>query len=84
VEHVERQEQREAELRAEADDLEDRGNDLEKDRDRLEKRIGEVREEFERKKESPEVPGAQDEGWSPTGSPPGDAAGGAPRTEDDG
>jgi chromosome segregation ATPase len=83
VEHVERQDEREQELRSEVDDLEEQGDDLEEKGDRLEHQIDDARDEFESKKQSPEVPGAQDQDDSPTGTPPGDAAGGAPRTEED-
>lgn len=83
MEHVERQEEREAELHADAEQLEQQGDEMEERGERLEEQIDDVREEFERKKESSEVPGAQTDDWSPTGSPPGDAAGGAPRTEED-
>ena len=82
MEHVERQDEREHELSAEADQLEQQGDELEERGDRLEKQIGEVREEVERKKGSADAPGLQEEG-RPTGEPAGDAAGGAPRTEED-
>jgi hypothetical protein len=83
VEHVERQNEREAELKAEVDELEQKGDELEERGEQLDQQIGETREEFERKQRSPEVPGAvEQQDWQPTGEPPGDAGGGAPRTED--
>ena len=83
MEHLGRQDERERELSSEVDQLEDQGDELEQRGQDLDKEIDQAREEFERKKQSSEVPGAQDEDWSPTGEPPGDAAGGAPRTEVD-
>ena len=83
MEHVERQDEREQELRSEVDDLEQRGDELEGEAEQVDQEIDESREEFERKKKSSEAPGIQDDDWSPTGQPPGDAAGGAPRTEED-
>ena len=80
MEHVERQDERENELREDADKLEQRGDELEERGEDLDQQIDDVREEVERKKESSEVPGLQDED-QPMGAPPGDAAGGAPRTE---
>jgi chaperonin cofactor prefoldin len=59
VEHVERQEERENELRADADRLEQQGDELEDDRERLEEQIEHVREEFKRKREAGDVPGLQ-------------------------
>lgn len=83
MEHVERQDEREQELRSEVDDLEREGDELEGEAEKVDRQIGATREELERKKESADAPGLQDDDWSPTGEPPGDAAGGAPRTEDD-
>jgi hypothetical protein len=68
VEHVERQDEREAALRADADKLEKQGDELEQKGDQLEGQIDEVRDDFERKKQSPEVPGAQDQDANLTGS----------------
>jgi len=66
VEHVERQDEREAELRADADQLEQQGDEMDEQGERLSGQIDETREDFERKKESPEVPGLQEEaGFSP-------------------
>lgn len=81
MEHVERQDEHEGELQSEVDELEQRGDELEQRGERLDEQIGEAREELEQKKQSSEAPGIQDDDWSPTGQPPGDAAGGAPRTE---
>ena len=81
VENVDRQEQRERELEADIDELEERGDQLEERGKRLEEQVDAVREEFQRKKDSSEVPGAQDPDWEPTGTPPGDA-GGTPRGDD--
>lgn len=61
MEHVERQDEREAELRADVDELEKKGDELEERGEQLEEQIGETREEFERKQGSPEVPGLQDD-----------------------
>jgi hypothetical protein len=61
VEHVERQDEREAEIKADVDDLEQKGDELEERGDQLEQQIGETREEFERKQGTSEVPGLQDE-----------------------
>jgi hypothetical protein len=83
VEHVERQDEREQELRSEVDDLEQQGDELEGEAEKVGQQINETRDEFEQKKQSSEAPGIQDDDWSPTGEPPGDAAGGAPRTEED-
>jgi hypothetical protein len=82
VEHEERQDEREAELRRDADQLEQQGDELEQKGEQLDQQIDETREEFERKQQSSEVPGAQKETWDDMGAPPGDAAGGAPRTDD--
>ena len=81
MEHVERQDEREAELRGETDDLERQGDELEQEGERVDQQIDDVRDEFERKKESTDVPGAQDLEWESTGSTPGDA-GGAPQEDE--
>jgi predicted nuclease with TOPRIM domain len=88
VEHVERQEERERELSGELDELDDRGDKLENEGDRLDDKVDAVREEFQRRKDSPEVPGAQDPDSHPieelegqaTGNPPNDDA---PASDDD-
>jgi hypothetical protein len=59
VEHVERQDEREAELRQDADKLEQQGDELEEKSGRLEEQIDEVGDEYEQKKGSSDVPGAQ-------------------------
>jgi hypothetical protein len=81
VEHVERQDEREDELRGDADELEKRGDELEQRAEELDGQIEDVREEFERKKQSSEVPGAQEQDFDATGSPSGDA-GGAPQEDE--
>ena len=83
MENVERQDEREQELRSEVDDLERQGDELEGEAEKVDQQIDETRDDFEQKKQSSEAPGIQDDDWSPTGEPPGDAAGGAPRTEED-
>jgi hypothetical protein len=60
VEHVERQEEREAELRKDADRLDQQGDELEEQGSRLDRQIDDVREEFEQKKQSSEAPGLQE------------------------
>jgi hypothetical protein len=59
VEHEERQEEREAEIRSDADGLEQQGDEMESRGEELGRQIGEVREEWESKKQSADVPGAQ-------------------------
>jgi hypothetical protein len=83
VERDDPQEEREAEIRAVADQLDRQGDEMEERGERLESEVDRVREEIQRKKESSEVPGLQDSDSQPEGTPPGDAAGGAPRTEED-
>lgn len=61
MEHVERQDEREAELKADVDELEKKGDELEERGEKLEGQIGETREEFERKQGTSEVPGLQEE-----------------------
>jgi hypothetical protein len=58
VEHVERQEERERELRGDAEQLENQGDEMEEKSERLDEQIDDVREEWERKRESSEAPGA--------------------------
>jgi len=60
VEHVERQDERERELRDDADALEQQGDQLEQSGGELEQQINETREDWERARDSSEVPGAQD------------------------
>jgi molecular chaperone GrpE (heat shock protein) len=79
VEHVERQDEREQELKSEVDDLEQRADDLEDDGQRLDEKVDAVREEFERRKQSSEVPGAQEADAHLTGTSPAKE----PRPEED-
>jgi uncharacterized protein YhaN len=58
VEHEDRQEERERELRADADRLEQQGDELEQESERVEEQIDDTRDEWERKRDSSEVPGA--------------------------
>jgi uncharacterized protein YlxW (UPF0749 family) len=76
VEHVERQDEREAELREDADRLEEKGDELEQQGGKLDDEIDDVRQEFERKKGSTDAPGAQDESTieETTGTSPNDEA----------
>jgi TolA-binding protein len=60
VEHVERQEEREQELRAVADQLDERGDQMEERGDELGRKVENVREEFRRKQQAEDVPGAQE------------------------
>jgi hypothetical protein len=69
VEHVERQEERENQLRSDMDELDQTGDQLEQERERVDEQIGETREEWERKQNSEDVPGAQPED-QPSGGPP--------------
>ena len=59
MEHVERQDEREQELRDDADSLEEKGDELEQRGSEVDEQIGDVREEWERKQDDGEVPGAQ-------------------------
>jgi predicted nucleic acid-binding Zn-ribbon protein len=61
VEHVERQEDREDQLRSEVDELEQKGDELEGEGKRLDDQIDDTREDFERKKQTSEVPGLQED-----------------------
>ena len=60
-EHVERQEERESEIKASADELDQQGDRLEERGDEVEQQIGETREEWEQKQNAEDVPGAQPE-----------------------
>jgi F0F1-type ATP synthase membrane subunit b/b' len=75
VENVERQDEREAEIKADVDELEQKGDELEERGEQLDQQIGETREEFERGRGSADVPGLQDE-EPPTPTP-------EPRPEED-
>lgn len=59
VEHEERQEEREQEIKGDADELERQGDELEERGDELEKRVERVREEFEDRKRSGDLPGGE-------------------------
>ena len=59
MEHVERQEEREQDLKDDLDQLEEQGDQLEKRKDEFGEKVGDVREEFESKQDSPEAPGLQ-------------------------
>jgi hypothetical protein len=58
-EHVERQEEREHEIKAGLDELEQQGDQLEERREELEQDADELREDWDRKAGSAEAPGAQ-------------------------
>lgn len=79
MEHVERQDEREAELREDLDKLEDQGDKLEESGDRLEQQVENVRQEVERRKGSGDAPGLQ-ENEPLSDAPQTDAP---PRDEDD-
>ena len=59
MENVERQEEREQELKSDADELEQTGDDLEKRGEEFGEQVGELREEWEQRQGSLETPGAQ-------------------------
>jgi hypothetical protein len=59
VEHDERQEEREQEIKRHSDELERQGDELEERGNELEQRIDDARDEFEDKKRSGELPGGQ-------------------------
>ena len=83
VVHVERQEEREHELRADADKLEQEGDDMQQRSDELEKQVENVREEFQRKQRSDDVPGAQEPEELSDASPPPPEGNAAPGNADD-
>ena len=60
MEHVERQEERENEIKASADELEQQGNELEQRGDELQEQIDETRDDWEQKQQSLDAPGAQE------------------------
>lgn len=70
VEHLERQEERENEIKSDVDDLEQGGDELERRGEELDQKIGETRDEFENKQRAEDVPGAQEEGIHAHGSAP--------------
>jgi len=61
VENVERQDEREQELRSEVDDLQRQGDELEGEAEKVDQQIDETRDDFEQKKQSSEAPGIQGE-----------------------
>jgi hypothetical protein len=83
VEHVERQEEREQELRDDADRLEQQGDEMQQRGEELEGQIGDVREEFERKQQSEDVPGALEPDAVTEGERPPPEADATPEDEDD-
>jgi hypothetical protein len=84
VEHVERQEEREQELRDDANQLEQEGDRMEGRSDDLGKKVENVREEFRRRQQSEDVPGAQEpDELSDEASPPPPEADIAPGDRDD-
>ncbi|MFL5894931.1 MAG: hypothetical protein ACJ76Z_07430 [Thermoleophilaceae bacterium] len=62
MEHHERLDEREQEIRSQVDDLAAEGDQMEERSDDVQKDVDEVREEFERKQEAGDVPGAQPPG----------------------
>ena len=60
MEHVERQEERESEIKQSADELEQQGDELEQSGDQLQEQIDETRDEWEQKQQSIDAPGAQE------------------------
>ena len=60
-EHVERQEERENEIKASVEELDQQGDQLEERGNEVEQQIGETREEWEQKQNAEDVPGAQPE-----------------------
>jgi hypothetical protein len=60
VEHVERQEEREQEIRSSADELEEQGDKLEERGAEVDQKIDEARDDWEQKQGSTGAPGAQD------------------------
>ena len=60
MEHVERQEEREQEIRSDLDDLESQSDELERSADGLSEQTKEAREDFERKQGSADAPGIQE------------------------
>ena len=57
---MERLDEREDEIRGDVDELEGKGDQLEQRGSEVDGQINETREEFERKQQSSEVPGAQE------------------------
>lgn len=61
MEHVERQDEREQDIRDDLDDLEGQADELEQDAEGLENQAGDLREDFEQKQHSAEAPGIQEQ-----------------------
>jgi hypothetical protein len=59
VEHVERQDEREQEIRSDADELEQAGDQLEERGKQLDQQVDELRDDWEQKSGSADTPGAQ-------------------------
>jgi chromosome segregation ATPase len=59
VEHVERQNKREQEIKGDLDELEQQGDRMDERANELEKEVDDAREDLERKQQSPEAPGLQ-------------------------
>ena len=83
MEHVDRQEDREREIEAVTDQLEDRGDQMEQRSDDLGRKVENVREEFKRKQQADDVPGAQKPDQLSDASPPPPEADIAPGNADD-
>ena len=62
MEHVERQDEREQEIKASADELEHQGDQLEERADEFDEQVDELRDDWEQKQGSADAPGAQDSG----------------------
>jgi hypothetical protein len=62
VEHHERQDEREQEIRADADQLDEQGKRMDEGTDQLGEKIDEAREDLESKQQAGDVPGLQPEG----------------------
>jgi hypothetical protein len=82
VEHLERQEEREREIGRQTDELDEQGERMDKGTDELQQRVDDVREDFERKRQSEDVPGAQPPGAHGEGDPPPEEADIAPGDEE--
>ena len=59
MEDTERLDEQEHEVKSEVDDLERKGDELEERGHEVDRKIAETGEEFDRKKQSSDVPGAQ-------------------------
>jgi hypothetical protein len=74
VEH-EQPEQEHDQAQKQADELEAKADELEQRKDEFGAEVKDVKEDWEQKQQSPEVPGAQQEGGPDAGEPPGGAGG---------